>query len=98
MQKILRASKVEASTGGSEAFRVVLVHREGEYAPLVVWVQVFPKGREPFFSTGDYHQADEVDEAHKRFQVRRDRWHLEEDFDHENTYTETLNATRGGAQ
>ena len=85
MQKIIRASKIRPAGGGTIAYRIVLVDLgESESAArYVVWDQGLPEGRPPYFGTGDYFEEKDVDAAHRRFEVRRDRLGLEEDPEHE---------------
>lgn len=83
MRKILRASQIVSSPGLVD-HRVVLVHQVGEgHTPLVVWYQFFPEEGQPHFGTGDYFAATEVDQAHRRFEARRDRTGRGEDLAHE---------------
>ena len=81
MRKIIRASEIRPAGGGSVAYRVVLVDLGRESgARYVVWDQIFPgPDRRATFSTGDYFPAEDLDKAHDRFQVRRDRLGTGED-------------------
>lgn len=73
MRKIIRTSETAPRTRDSYAYRIVLVKLGQGY---VVWMQVLPDERDqrPFFSQGDYYDADEVEEAGQRF-LQRARSH-----------------------
>lgn len=96
MRKILRASKIAPQGGGTLATRIVLVDLGPDNpSRLAVWYQVFSDEtregeRTASFATGDYFQRDEVDDAHRRYEQRRNRLDQDEDLDHERSLAEII--------
>lgn len=68
---LLKSRKVKLRN--QEVTRIVLRHDSAGYHPFVVHTQVFPVDREPFFTSGDYFEGQQFEDAVKVFGDRAQR-------------------------